>query len=74
MDWLRSEDLKEEKEVTTSKSTIARQEGFGSFQIEPGPVATSPFVSSPFLHSCSKDGCELPELPGVCGVPRLAQG
>jgi len=27
MDWLRSEDLKEEKVVTTSKSTIARQEG-----------------------------------------------
>jgi hypothetical protein len=27
MDWLRSEDLKEEKVVTTSKPTIARQPG-----------------------------------------------
>jgi hypothetical protein len=34
MDWLRSEDLKEEKVITTSNSTIAWQKGIGSFQIE----------------------------------------
>ena len=34
MDWLRSEDLKEEKALTTSKHTIARQEPICSFQID----------------------------------------
>jgi hypothetical protein len=45
MDWLRSEDLKEEKVVTTSKPTIARQPGIycskltlSSFWDGPGPV------------------------------------
>ena len=34
MDWLRSEDLKEEKVVTTSNSTIAWQGRISSFQID----------------------------------------
>ena len=34
MDWLRSEDLKEEKVVTTSKVTITRQEGICLSQID----------------------------------------
>ena len=34
MDWLRSEDLKEEKVLTTSKHTIARQGPICSFQID----------------------------------------
>jgi len=33
MDWLRSEDLKEENVITTSAHTIARQESICSFQI-----------------------------------------
>jgi len=35
MDWLRSEDLKEEKVITPSRFTIARQEGIGLFQVDP---------------------------------------
>jgi hypothetical protein len=35
MDWLRSEDLKEEKVLTTSKLTIARQRSIYLSQIEP---------------------------------------
>ena len=33
MDWLRSEDLKEEKVLTTSTLTITRQERISSFQM-----------------------------------------
>jgi hypothetical protein len=35
MDWLRSEDLKEEKVLTTSTLTITRREGISSFRIRP---------------------------------------
>ena len=34
MDWLRSEDLKEEKVLTTSNHTIARPRPICSFQID----------------------------------------
>jgi hypothetical protein len=34
MNWLRSEDLNEEKVITTSKLSISRPEGICSFQIE----------------------------------------
>ncbi len=34
MDWLRSEDLKEEKVLTTSNHNIARQRPIYSFQID----------------------------------------
>jgi len=34
MDWLRSEDLKEEKVVTTSSLTIACRDGISLSQIE----------------------------------------
>jgi hypothetical protein len=39
MDWLRSEDLKEEKVLTTSKLTIARQRSIYLSQIEPMTVS-----------------------------------
>jgi len=35
MDWLRSEDLKEEKVVTTPAATVSRQKVVGLLQIDP---------------------------------------
>ncbi len=47
MDWLRSEDLKEEKVLTTSTSTLTRQERISSFQM--GPVNGFDCLSNPLL-------------------------
>ena len=46
MDWLRSEDLKEEKVLTTSTLTITRQERISSFRIRPGIGFELPVKSS----------------------------
>jgi hypothetical protein len=46
MDWLRSEDLKKEKAVTTSNSSVSRPEGICSFQIELVVVS----ICLPYCH------------------------
>ena len=47
MDWLRSEDLKEEKVLTTSNLTITRHEWIYLSQIEPLPFRCV-FSPTPF--------------------------
>jgi hypothetical protein len=46
MDWLRSEDLKEEKVVTASSWSVSRAEWICSFQIEPALVSMCLLVAN----------------------------
>ena len=60
MDWLRSEDLKEEKVVTASSWSVSRAEWICSFQIEPALVSLCLLVANAklILMNC----CQEPEL------------
>ena len=69
MDWLRSEDLKEEKVLTTSKHTIARQEAICSFQID---LAGTEFEADP--RSSHPEGLESPRIraaPAIACQPQV---
>jgi hypothetical protein len=83
MDWLRSEDLKEEKVLTTSGLTLTRQEGISLFQVRPKPGVSSAGVpaavrrsSRPLLGPAGgrryqTPGCyEHPSQPLFCLIPR----
>jgi hypothetical protein len=48
MDWLRSEDLKEEKVLTTSKLTITRQGSIYLSQIDLETISAGPYA-----YACS---------------------
>lgn len=51
MDWLRSEDLKEEKVLTTSKLTITRQGSIYLSQIDLVTVSAGPSLTPVMLDS-----------------------
>jgi len=68
MDWLRSEDLKEEKVLTTSILTITRRKRISSFQV--GPVSgfgCHQIQSQPSGIAASYQGIPIVYL--ICAVP-----
>ena len=77
MDWLRSEDLKEEKVLTTSNHTIARQRPIYSFQIDLAglrlklvPIQSSWGLQSEGCVACSRESL----TPAVCPQMQFPPG